>query len=169
VHVDGRTLCDRGHQHAQSVAVSVYNKAGKASSVSDRDDGLAPMQIEIPRGCEAVRELLEAMENGLRIRGPPVISYDRTYPIAPRVVAPHNPPSQQLIEVIPRRRSHHHHVVARRSENPHVAGRGSLYASDMDDRRRRYLADSGFYSSTSVGRYDPRGDMVLNESRQFYR
>jgi hypothetical protein len=165
-HINGSTLCDRGHHYAQKVAVYVYNKAGKAYS---RDDGYAPTQIEIPVGCEAVRELLEAMEHGLRIRKPPVITYDRTYPIPSRIAAPQHSPSQQVIEVIPRRSHHSRHVVSRHLEKPYVAGRGSLYASDMNDRHRRYLTDSSYYSSTSgSSRYGSRGDMVLNDSRRFY-
>ena len=167
VHVNGGTLCDRGHHYAQNVASYVYNKAGKAYSVMDRNDGLAPTQVEIPVNCGAVRELLKAMERGLRLRQTPLISYDRTYPIAPRLVmaAPH-PPAQQIIEIPHRRHSTIHHAVARRSEEPYISGRGSLYASDMNDRHRRYLADSGLYSTRQ---YSARDGMVINESRRHYR
>jgi hypothetical protein len=167
VHVAGGTLCDRGHRYAQNVATYVYNKAGKAYSVMDRDDGLAPTQVEIPVNCGAVRELLKAMERGLRVRQPPVVSYDRTYPVAPRVVsaAPH-PPSQQIVEVPHRRHSTIHHAVARRSEKAYTPGRGSLYASDMHDRHRRYLVDAGLYSTRP---YRARDDMVINDSRQYLR
>ncbi|KAI9774171.1 MAG: hypothetical protein M1840_005264 [Geoglossum simile] len=166
VHIAGGTLCNRGHRYAQSVAAYVYNKAGKAYSVMDREDGLAPTQVEIPIHCEAVRGLLKAMERGLRIRKPPVVSYDRTYPVAPRVVvpAPHQP-SQQII-VPHRRHSTIHHAVARRPDKTYTAGRGSLYASDMNDRQLRYLADAGLYSPRP---YRSRDDMVTNESRQYYR
>ncbi|KAH0547921.1 hypothetical protein GP486_008338 [Trichoglossum hirsutum] len=168
VHINGDTLCDRGHQYAQKVALYVYNRAGKAYS---RDDGIAPTLIEIPIGCEVVRELLEAMERGLRIRKPPVVTYDRTYPIPPRVV-PQPPqqqqqqhrPAQQIIEVVPvpRHTQHSRHVVHRH------AGRGSLYDSDMKDRHRRYRDDSSFYS-TSSRRYGSRDDMILIDSRhRFY-
>ncbi|KAI9770656.1 MAG: hypothetical protein M1839_003077 [Geoglossum umbratile] len=167
VHVTGGTLCDRGHHYAQNVASYVYNKAGKAYSVMDRDDGLAPTQVEIPVNCGAVRELLKAMERGLRIRKAPLISYDRTYSIAPRVIMAPHPPAQQIVEVPHRRHStlHHHHAVVRHSEKPYISGRGSLYASDMNDRHRRYLADS-LYSTRP---YSSRDDMVVNESRRYYR
>ncbi|KAH0538024.1 hypothetical protein FGG08_005385 [Glutinoglossum americanum] len=169
VHIEGGILCDRGHRHAQKVAAYFYNQAGKAYSARPRDDGCVPTQIEIPVGCEAVKELLQAMEHGLRIRQPPVITYDRTYPISARVVAPQHPPAQQVIEVVPRRHSQHHHAVARRSEKPYISGRGSLYASDMNDRHRRYRYDSGYYpSSLSAERYHTRDDMVLSGPPRFY-
>ena len=166
-HVTGRTLCNRGHHYAQQVAAYVYGKAGKAYSVIDRNDGLAPTQVEIPVNCEAVRELLKAMDRGLRIRQPPIVSYDPTYPVAPRVIlAPPHPRSQQVIEVPHRRHSTIHHAVARRPVKAYAAGRGSLYASDMDHRNRRYLADADLYSTRP---YRARDDMVINESRQYYR
>jgi hypothetical protein len=163
-HVTGRTLCNRGHRYAQEVAAYVYSKAGKAYSVVDRKDGLAPTQVEIPVNCGAVRELLKAMDRGLRIRQPPVVSYDQTYPVAPRVVLA--APSQQIIEVPHRRHSTCHHAVARRPVKPYTGGRGSLYASDMNDRHRRYLADTGLYSTRP---YRARDDMIISEARQYYR
>jgi hypothetical protein len=169
VHIEGGTLCDRGHRYAQKVATYFYNKAGKAYSARPRDDGYVPTQIEIPVGCEAVKELLQAMERGLRIRQPPVISYDNTYPIPARVVAPQHPPAQQVIATIPRRHSQHIHALTRHSEKPYLTGRGSLYASDMNDRQRRYLHDSGYFPSRSTERYHTRDDMVLNDSPRFYR
>lgn len=167
VHLAGGTLCDRGHRYAQHVATYVYNKAGKAYSTMDRDDGLAPTQMEIPVNYGAVRGLLMAMEHGLRVRKSPVISYDRTYPVAPRVAvaAPH-PPAQQIIEVPHRRHSTIHHAVARRSDKAYISGRGSLYASDMNDRHRRYLVDASLYNTRP---YRARDDMVINESRQYFR
>jgi hypothetical protein len=51
----------------------VYSKAGKAHSVIDRNASDARVQIEIPRGCDAIRGLLVA-----------VVSQDRTYHVPDR-------------------------------------------------------------------------------------
>lgn len=63
----GGTLCSRGHQRALDVAQYLYNKAGHAHSVIDREQGQR-VHVEIPARCDAVRGLLKAMERGLRLR-----------------------------------------------------------------------------------------------------
>jgi hypothetical protein len=68
VYVNGNTLCDRGHAYARDVAQYVYFKAGKAYSVIDHNTTDGQVQIEIPPRCDAVRGLLEAMDQGLKIR-----------------------------------------------------------------------------------------------------
>ncbi|KZF21027.1 hypothetical protein L228DRAFT_239916 [Xylona heveae TC161] len=85
----GKSLCERGHAYAIDIAEYMYSKAGQAYSTTDREDGNQPVQVEIPSDCEVVRELLQAMSDGLRLRrspktAPAVTSYDQTYYVAPR-------------------------------------------------------------------------------------
>ena len=73
----GGTLCSRGHQRALDVAQYLYNRSGQALSIVDRDQGQR-VHVEIPQRCDAVRELLKALERGLRLRRkvtPPSHSY----------------------------------------------------------------------------------------------
>ncbi|KAI9864178.1 MAG: hypothetical protein M1824_005573 [Vezdaea acicularis] len=75
-----RTLCDNGHYLAQLIAKHVYSKAGKTFSATEREEGSVPVQVEIPVGCESVRTLLRALEEGRGGRQ----SADRSYYVAPR-------------------------------------------------------------------------------------
>ena len=73
----GGTLCSRGHQRALDVAQYLYNQGGQAHSVIDREQGQR-VHVEIPQRCDVVRELLKALERGLRLRRkvtPPSHSY----------------------------------------------------------------------------------------------
>ncbi|KAG7009643.1 hypothetical protein G7Y79_00002g007580 [Physcia stellaris] len=73
----GGTLCSRGHQRALDVAQYLYNKTGQAHSLIDLEQGQR-VHVEVPQRCEAVRELLKALERGLRLRRkvtPPVHQY----------------------------------------------------------------------------------------------
>ena len=114
VHLAGKTLCDQGHYRAREVAKYVYNKGGRAYSLVDLHDHQA-IQVEIPVGCEAVRGLLKAMERGLRLRrakakAPPIVSYDKTYYVAPRPIERNPRPRIQIVDP-PRRRAHAEKVV----------------------------------------------------------
>lgn len=136
VHLSGRTLCDKGHQRALDVAQYVYNKGGKAYSLVDRE-GNQLVQIEIPVGCEVVKDLLKAMERGLRLRRKaPAVSYDTTYYVAPRPVA-----KRTRTEIVEPSRRH-------RKEKVYVSGRGSLYESDMAERKQRYAQEPVYYTAT---------------------
>lgn len=141
IHLSGRTLCDRGHQLALDVAQYVYNKSGKAYSLVDRE-GNQHVQIEIPVGCEVVKDLLKAMERGLRLRRKaPAVSYDPTYYVAPRTAAAERPARVELVE--PSRRH--------RRESTHISGRGSLYESDMVERaqrKRRYAQEPVYHTAS---------------------
>ena len=73
----GGTLCSRGHQRALDVAQYLYNQGGQAHSVIDSEQGQR-VHVEIPQRCDVVRELLKALERGLRLRRkvtPPSHSY----------------------------------------------------------------------------------------------
>ncbi|KAL9123623.1 MAG: hypothetical protein Q9217_006961 [Psora testacea] len=91
VHLKGKTLCTKGHKRALDVAQYVFSKAGHAFSVVDLDANKR-MEVEIPSDCAAVRELLKAVEHGLRLReAKPIISYDENYYVAPRRSLEHDP------------------------------------------------------------------------------
>jgi hypothetical protein len=68
VYMKGDTLCELGHACARGVAQYVYSKAGEAYSVVDRDATNARVQIEIAPRCDAIRGLLKAVDQGLKIR-----------------------------------------------------------------------------------------------------
>ena len=150
-HRKGASLCSKGHQRALDVAQYVFNKAGQTFSVVDLD-GNQRVQMEIPADCAVVRELLKAMERGLRLRRKvPATSYDETYHVAPRIIQStfeHQRPQEPryirkpvLETVVP--------PSSRREKRSH-SGRGSLYESDMKERERR-LKRSTYYSVGSRG------------------
>ncbi|MCJ1364967.1 hypothetical protein MMC16_004085 [Acarospora aff. strigata] len=142
VHLSGRTLCDKGHQLALDVAQYVYNKGGKAYSLVDRE-GNQLVQIEIPFDCEVVRDLLKAMERGLRLRRKaPAVSYDPNYYVAPRPTEI----KHSRVEIVEPSRRH-------RKEKVYVSGRGSLYESDMAERaqrkqQRRYVHEPVYHTAS---------------------
>jgi hypothetical protein len=76
-------LCSRGHQRALDVAQYVYQKGGQAYSLVDRERSQR-VQIEIPAGCEPVRQLLKAMERGLLSSKRAPSSFDKNYFIPAR-------------------------------------------------------------------------------------
>ncbi|KAL9071209.1 MAG: hypothetical protein Q9161_004386 [Pseudevernia consocians] len=152
VHRKGGSLCSKGHQRALDVAQYVFNKAGQPFSVVDLD-GNRRVQMEIPVDCAAVRELLKAMERGLRLRRKvPVTSYDETYHVPPRVIQPtfeHRRPQEPryirkpiLETAIP--------PSSRREKHSH-SGRGSLYEADMKERERRRKSRPTYHSAGSRG------------------
>ena len=139
VHRKGGSLCSKGLQRALDVAQYVFNnKAGQTFSVVDLD-GNRRVQMEIPADCAVVRELLKAIERGLRLRRKvTVTSYDETYLIPPRVIQPTTEPRRPeeprhvrkpIIEIAQTSSS-------RREKRSH-SGRGSLYEADMKERDRR--------------------------------
>ena len=140
----GSTLCSKGHQRALDVAQYVYNKAGQAYSLVDRE-GNQRVQIEIPVGCEVVRELLKAMERGLRLmKAAPAVSYDETYYIAPRrAQSTHEWPAEREVRYARKPRLETAEPPAwydrqQRREKPYYSGRGSLYEQDMKERERKF-------------------------------
>ena len=150
VHRKGGSLCSKGHQRALDVTQYVYNKAGQTFSVVDRE-GNQNVQMEIPADCIVVRELLKAMERGLRLRRKvPVTSKDESHRLPPRVIQPtfeHRRPQEPryirkpMLEtaVTP---------SSRREKHSH-SGRGSLYEADMKERERRYKPRPTYYSAGS--------------------
>lgn len=152
VHRKGGSLCSKGHQRAQDVVQYVFHKAGQTFSVVDLE-GNRKVQVEIPADCAVVRELLKAMERGLRLRRKvPLTSHDETYPVPPRVIQPtfeHRRPQEPrfirkpIIETATPPSS-------RREKKTH-SGRGSLYEADMKERDRRYKSRSTYHGAGSRG------------------
>ena len=66
-HNSGRTLCPEGRHRALEVTKHVILKDGKPHSAIDLDKNKR-VEIEIPPNYGAVRELLKAVEAGLRLR-----------------------------------------------------------------------------------------------------
>jgi hypothetical protein len=154
VHRRGGTLCAKGHQRAIDVAQYLYNKSGQAYSLVDHE-GNQRMQVEIPLGCEAVRELLKAMERGLRLRRKaPVVSYDQTYHVPARHSAnfDHLPRRESLLSRKPRLETAEPPAWSlrqQRREKPYYAGRDSLYEQDLRERERRYKQQQPAYYGVS--------------------
>ena len=164
VHRKGGSLCSKGHARALDVAQYVFTKAGQAFSVVDLN-GNQRVQMEIPADCIVVRELLKAMERGLRLRRKvQPISYDENYPIPPRIIHHDRP----LREEQPEEREPRYvrtptletslppliRTYSRRDrERPSHTGRGSLYESDMKEARRQkeQRRQSTYYNVGSRG------------------
>lgn len=154
VHRKGGTLCSKGHARALDVAQYVFTKAGQAFSVVDLD-GNRRVQMEIPADCGAVRELLKAMERGLRLRRKiQPVSYDKTYPIPPRIIQSNPPPREKeprtirtptLETSLPPPSLVRTYSRRDRDRPTHLSGRGSLYESDMKAQRRRERERSTSY------------------------
>jgi len=105
-HLEGGTLCDRGHALAHDITQYIYSKAGLPFSVTDRERTGDRVQIEVPPGYDAVRSLLKAMDRGLRIRGTneakePAVSQRHYY--VPERTAPRmeRRPEATIVEVRP--------------------------------------------------------------------
>ncbi|KAK6351290.1 hypothetical protein TWF718_004455 [Orbilia javanica] len=70
VHLEGRQLCSKGHKLARKVSKALYEEANekyRRSNTSRRRDGWQSIEVDIPKGCEVVRALINAMERGLNI------------------------------------------------------------------------------------------------------
>jgi hypothetical protein len=152
-HEEDRSLCERGHQYAIDVAEYLYSKNGKAYSTLDRARN-QPTLIKIPRDCHAVRALLLAIEDGLRLNRKekavavqeprsPIITYDRTYPVPPRRSTTQQPLAyNEIIEREPRDMKRRRVIVY--SSPRSSPSRGSLYEADAAERRR-YKESSRIY------------------------
>ena len=152
-------------------------KEGKHHSVIDLE-GNKRVEIEIPPDCGVVRELLKALERGLRLRRKePVISYDPTYHVAPRAKATAYYDDDDAYIIAPpvgratttkhterpresRRRSPMVETVEpsssslRRTKSERekgYRGRGSLYEADMKEKERRLRQQERRSTYYSVG------------------
>lgn len=136
----GGTLCPKGQQRARDVASYLYNKEGEVYSLVDQERRRST-RVEIPAGCDSVRDLLKALERGfLQQCQTPVESYDRTYfvaprrsPTEPRTAKPRQLRKPSYLEIVDPAPSFYTTEISR--EKP--LGRGSLYEEDMRERESR--------------------------------
>ena len=144
-----RSLCLKGSQRALDVALYVFNKAGKTFSVVDLESNRS-VQMTIPADCAVVRQLLKALESGLRLRRKiPTSSYEETYDVPPRAIQPafehqrpQTPRKSMLETSMP--------PLSRREKHSQT-GRGSLYEADMKERERRHKSRPTYHSAGSRG------------------
>lgn len=148
----GGTLCPKGQQRARAVADYLFNKEGEVYSLVDQERRQST-RVEIPAGCDSVRELLKALDRGfLRQSQTPVESYDRTYLVAPRRrgTQPRTDEARYIrkasqIEIVDPALSFHTREIPREK----LSGRGSLYEEDMREREsRRESVQPIYYTAT---------------------
>lgn len=164
----GRGLCDRGNQYAVDVNKYIYSLNFKAHSSVDRDCQ-QPTLLQLSLDCICVHRLLLAIEYGLQLRPKrediriqertpspvrPVISYDRTYHVAPRMPSA-SPPSygQEIVERVSHNNKSRRVIVypssssrSSSSTRESRSSRGSLYVEDFAarvDRVRESPRSSG--------------------------
>lgn len=166
VYLKGAQLCDAGHALAQDVAIHVYYKAGEIYS----QDTYKLVRVELPPGYDQVRGLLKGMDHRLRQTSqPPMISYDRSYPVSPRQPS-RRPEYEERNEVIiepadsrpskgsgrkSKHKSSKHKTTVIQDTKPEVEPelstsqeskprerRGSLYVSDQARRERKYNTET---------------------------
>lgn len=78
-------LCNRGNAYARDVAKYIYSKGGRPHSVIDKETKHERNEIEIPIGCEVIRNLTKAFHQGLNLRSrKPRVLYDGTYYVPDR-------------------------------------------------------------------------------------
>jgi len=149
---EGRTLCTSGNARARTLTNYLYSRNGKHYSTVDYESGKST-RVKVPREASAVRDLLTALEQGMRLREKPLVvqpvqpvSYDRTYPVAARrasgQIRPRSmsPDTYQIIERAPRLSRSPTSIMYRSpggSPSRPTSSRGSLYNSDRQDRVER--------------------------------
>lgn len=146
----GGTLCPKGQQKARAVADYLYNKEGEVYSLVDQERRQST-RVEIPAGCDSVRDLLKALERGvLQQSQTPVESYDRTYLVAPRqrrTQPPTDEPRQlrklSQTEIVDPAPSFYTREIPRGIPQ----GRGSLFEEDMRERDRRESVQPLYYTA----------------------
>ncbi|KAF3134776.1 hypothetical protein TWF569_010044 [Orbilia oligospora] len=87
VHLEGRQLCSRGHKLARKVSKALYEEANdqyrRSKTTRRRADGWQSIEVDIPKGCEVVRALINAMERGLNINSRPEGTTTSSVPATP--------------------------------------------------------------------------------------
>jgi hypothetical protein len=162
---DGRPLCTSGTTYARTLAKYIYSRNGKHYSTVDYDSGKST-RVKLPRDTFAVRDLLTALEQGMRLREKPVVvqpvqpvSYDRTYPVVARRASNQtrprsmSPDTFQIIERAPRLSRSPTSIMYRSpggSPSRPTSSRGSLYNSDRQDRvERQYEVPRRYVEGTT--------------------
>lgn len=164
-HKDGRPLCTSGTTRARTLAKYIYSRNGKHYSTVDYESGKST-RVKLPRDTFAVRDLLTALEQGLRLREKPLVvqpvqpvSYDRTYPVVARRASGQtrprsmSPDTYQIIERAPRLSRSPTSIMYRSpggSPSRPTSSRGSLYNSDRQDRvERQYEVPRRYIEGTT--------------------
>lgn len=154
----GGQLCDAGHGLAQDVAYHVYHREGEFYSTSKDNSKL--VRIEIPPGYNQLRSLLKSMDRALRSypMSSPIISYDRTYPIAPRRFDNQTERENVIVEPAISRSKFHSRKSKHKSTRystvvlnddvddfsikaPSSSRRGTLYEQDMQRKKDGYRVE----------------------------
>ncbi|EKV12496.1 hypothetical protein PDIG_44200 [Penicillium digitatum PHI26] len=155
---DGLALCESGNTHARALRNYVYSQNSKHFSTVDFESGKST-RVKLPRDAHAARELLTALEQGMRIREKAVVvqkpvqpgsstSYDRTYLVPARQVSDKqtrprsmSPEVYQVIERAPRLSRSPTSIMYRSpggSPSRPSSSRGSLYSVDRLERVERH-------------------------------
>ncbi|OOF90265.1 hypothetical protein ASPCADRAFT_212114 [Aspergillus carbonarius ITEM 5010] len=142
------SLCKRGNQYARDVVDYLRSKNGKIYSVVDLELHRSTL-VKVPLKNAAVRQLLLAIEQGLRVTlpatspvtPPPVISYD---PAPPRRASTQdNMACTAIIEREPRSLKRRRVIIYTSPRSS--PSRGSLYEADAADRIERVNRTSRIY------------------------
>ncbi|OJJ78102.1 hypothetical protein ASPBRDRAFT_50892 [Aspergillus brasiliensis CBS 101740] len=147
-----RSLCKRGTQYARDVTEYLRSKNGKIYSVVDLERNRSTL-VRVPLKCVAVRQLLLAIENGLRVsvreevtaRERPIISHEPT-PLR-RTTTHEDVACTAIIEREPRSLRRHRVIVYTSPRSS--PSRGSLYEADAADRIARVNRTSRIYRPSS--------------------
>lgn len=148
VYEEKRSLCKRGTQYARDVAEYLRSKNGKIYSVVDLERNRSTL-VRVPLKCVAVRQLLLAIENGLRVntreeataRERPIISHEPA-PVR-RTATQEDVACTAIIEREPRSLKRHRVIVYTSPQSS--PSRGSLYEADAADRIARVNRSSRIY------------------------
>lgn len=156
-------LCGKGASYARTLDEYLYSSKGKHYSKVDTQNG-KDTRVKLPNEAYAVRNLLAALEKGMRLPKKVIIvqpdqalsydenetlSYDRTYPVKARkpgrgslsLDRPSTPTATyKIIERAPRTSRSPVSITYREpggSPNRSTSIRGSLYNSDCEERVER--------------------------------
>ncbi|KAJ5164451.1 uncharacterized protein N7500_006281 [Penicillium coprophilum] len=157
---DGHSLCESGNTRARTLQNYLYGQSGKHYSTVDLESGKST-RVKLPRDAFATRELLTALEQGMRIREKAIViqkpvqpaqhshsrSYDQTYHVPARQVSGKqvrprsmSPEAYQLVERSPRLSRSPTSIMYRSpggSPARPSSSRGSLYSVDRLERVER--------------------------------
>lgn len=125
----GRSLCGRGNLYATSLLQYVYQKCGQPYSLVDREYGRY-IQVQIPRDCQVVNDLLNALDKGLVLT-----TRRQTAPVVIHNPKPVTEPQQEQPRIV-QRRTTPATIIPNNSLNLsrnslYIYRRGSLYGVDL--------------------------------------
>ncbi|CAI7655330.1 unnamed protein product [Penicillium discolor] len=136
---DGLALCESGNTRARTLRNYLYSQNGKHFSTVDFESGKST-RVKLPRDAFAARELLTALEQGMRIHEKAVVIQK---PVSGMQTRPRSmsPEAYQLVERAPRLSRSPTSIVycspGGSSSRP-SSSRGSLYSVDRQERVERH-------------------------------